>query len=166
MMTTQYKNIELWTWPDSYYGAEWPDYYVFLGRNRDSDALTRSNFTQALAAIGGDTGEDDDGVSAVTVVSENHWAVGWVEWIAIHKTNATALIIADEIMERLEDYPVLDEDHFSNLEWEEAGDYWEQLPIPERVELCQRFGVSCFEGRHDYLPQDDNGSLLDYLTTS
>jgi hypothetical protein len=33
-----------WNRPDHYMGAEWPEYFVFLGQNRDSDALTRSNF--------------------------------------------------------------------------------------------------------------------------
>jgi hypothetical protein len=46
-----------WKTPDSYFGAEWPEYYVFLSQHRDSDALTRSNFICGLEAIGGGASE-------------------------------------------------------------------------------------------------------------
>ncbi len=113
------KHLKLWTLPDSYFGAEWPDYYVFCGQHRGSDTLTRSNFISGLKAIGGEN-------ETVIVVRESHWAVGWVEWIAIHKDNAEALRKADEIGEKLKDYPVVDEDHFSQLEDEEAQDFWKR----------------------------------------
>jgi len=50
-------------------------------------------------------------------------AVGWVEWIAIHESDAAALAIANKISDALEDYPVVNEDHWSQLEWDEACDY-------------------------------------------
>jgi hypothetical protein len=36
--------------------------------------------------------------------SESHWLVGWVEWIAIHSIDTTALQAADSAMERLADF--------------------------------------------------------------
>lgn len=118
------KHLNRWTLPPSYAGAQWPDYYVFLAQNRDSDALTRSNFKCGLAAIGGETGEDDDGTSAVTVVRESHWACDWVEWIAIHQTNTTALEKADAIAADLENYPVVDENDYSETESADADETW------------------------------------------
>lgn len=38
----QPKHLERWTLPPYYMGAEWPDYFVFLGRTRDS-RLTPNN---------------------------------------------------------------------------------------------------------------------------
>lgn len=97
------------------------------------------------------------------VVREGHWAVGWVEWIAIHKSDSRALEVADKIQDRLEGYPVVNEDHWSELETEEAEAYWESLPLSDRVELCQEAGVSIFQARHPYIPQDDNGYIFERL---
>ena len=84
------ENLSLWEKPSHYFGAAWPCHYVFLGRSRDSDCLENCNFTEALNAIGGES-------ETVEVVRESHWAVGWVEWIAIHQDDAEALRKADAI---------------------------------------------------------------------
>ena len=151
-----FEYLKKWLRPDSYYGAEWPEYYVFLGQNRDSDALTRSNFECGLEALGGES-------DTVQVVREGHWAVGWVEWIAIHESDADALKKADEMLCHLSDYPVLNESHFSELEYQEAENYWQQMPIKYRVELCQEAGICVFAARHDYIPQDDSGYIYEKL---
>lgn len=121
-------HLHLWERPGSYYGATWEGYFVFLGQNRESCSLTRSNFQCALAAIGGETAaietEDGEEIYPVTVVREGHWACGWIEWIAIHESNAAALEIADRIAEKLDSYPVVNEDHFSELEDSEAQSVW------------------------------------------
>ena len=88
-MSYEPKHLKRWTMPNSYFGAVWPNYYVFLGQHRDSDALTRSNFTCGLKALGGES-------ETVEVVRESHWAVGWVEWIAIHQDDAAALVDAKD----------------------------------------------------------------------
>lgn len=134
------KHLKLWTMPDNYMGEVWPGYYVFLGQHRDSDSLTRSNFICGLKEIGGET-------ETVQVVRERHWAVGWVEWIAIHQDDEKALEIADHIMDGLEDYPVVNEDHWSDLEWTEAHDYWQSMGLRERVAMCRDAGVSIFSAR-------------------
>jgi hypothetical protein len=152
----QPKHLKLWTMPDSYFGASWPGYYVFLGQHRDSDSLARSNFTCGLEAIGGES-------ETVQVVRESHWAVGWVEWIAIHQDDEKALQIADEIKAALEDYPVVNEDHWSELEWNEAQDYWASMSIRERMRLCYDAHISVFAARRDWIPQDDNGYIFDSL---
>lgn len=152
------KHLKPWTMPRDYFGAVWPAYYVFLGQHRDSDALTRSNFTVALERIGGES-------DTVHVVRESHWAVGWVEWIAIHQDDAAALEAADSIKAKLENYPVLSEDHCSELKWTEAADYWESMRPRDRLEAIKRSGsdVSIFAARRPYLPSDDNGALQQYL---
>lgn len=106
------EHLKLWKLPAYYFGEEWPEYYVFLGRTRDSDNLTNSNFETGLAALGGES-------ETVKVVCESHWAVGWVEWIGVHQSDDTALKLADQMQERLEDYPILDDSDYSNREWED-----------------------------------------------
>lgn len=155
-MTYTPEHLSRWTLPDSYAGAEWPDYYVFLGQHRDSDALSRSNFTCALQALGGES-------DTVVVVREGHWAVGWVEWIAIHESDAAALQAADETTAALADYPVVDDMHWSELEYDEACDYWASLPVRDRVEFCRNAGVSLFAARRDEIPADDSGYIYEAL---
>jgi hypothetical protein len=150
------KSLTRWTLPDSYCGAEWHEYFVFLSQSRDSDALTRSNFECGLNALGGES-------DTVQVVREGHWAVGWVEWIAIHESDTENLQKADEMLCALSDYPVLDESHFSELEHSEAESQWQQMPIKWRVELCQEAGISVFSARHDWIPQCDNGYIYESL---
>jgi hypothetical protein len=148
--------LEQWRHPKNYAGAVWPGYRVFLSQNRDSDALTRSNFERGLALIGGES-------ETVQVVRERHWACGWVEWIGIHEDDAEAIAKAEAILEKLDGYPVLDDDHFSELEWNETCDYWESLSVRERAEYCRDAGLSIFAARRDYLPQDDTGLLYEAL---
>lgn len=117
-MTYEPTNLQRWTRPDHYIGESWPDYYSSgFGQSRDSGALERSNFRSALAALGGET-------ETVIVVRERHWAVGWVEWIAIHESNDMALQKADDLRDAYENYPVVDESAWSEEEHNEAQEVW------------------------------------------
>lgn len=158
-MTTQFKpeHLKLWTRPDYYAGASWPDHYVFLGQNRDSDSVTRSNFVTALKHVGGES-------ETVLVIHEGHWLCGWVEWIAIHKDDEAALRKADEAVEALADYPILDDDHHSELEYSEAAEFWAGLSVRERADYIKEYtDASIFAARREELPQDDTGALFDVL---
>ncbi len=146
--------MEKWTRPDSYAGADWPDYYMFMGQHRDSDTLTRSNFTCALKALGG---ED---LPQVIVVRESHWAVGWVEWIAIHEKAITAIKTAEDIETALEDYPIVNEDHWSEVEQAEACEVWANCyDWQERIKYMREYSsqfefpnfacmISCVRGEY------------------
>ena len=152
-------NLELWTRPNYYIGEDWDGYYVFLGRNRDSQLLEVSNFECALSDLGGES-------ETVLVVSENHWAVGWVEWIAIHESDTTALKAADEIVSALAIYPILNESDYSERkwgrEWEYACEAWENMSIRERVRLLGEAGENIFSARSDVLPS--SGYIYERLT--
>jgi len=117
------KHLKRWTMPDSYFGETWPNCYsAGVGQSRDSDCLEQSNFATMLALLGGES-------EIVTVVRESHWAVGWIEWIAIEDDgtpeSCAALKEADEAMEALQNYPVLDEEDWSMREHEEAQSVWQ-----------------------------------------
>lgn len=152
----EYKFLKKWERPDNYAGADWPDWFVFLGQHRDSDALTRSNFECGLARLGGES-------ETVRVIRERHWAVGWIEWIGVHKSAADKLDAAETILKQIDAYPVLDDEHFSELEWTEAEQFWASLSIRERVDLCREARVSIFAARHGYIPSDDSGYIFESL---
>ena len=134
------EHLQKYSRPSNYAGATWFNYYSFLGQSRDSSALERSNFAAGLKAIGGEkSADDDEETPLVCVVRENHWAVGWVEWIAIHETEATQLEIADKIKGDLEDYPVVDENLFSEYEQQEADETWKNCFNPKgRIEYVRQ----------------------------
>jgi hypothetical protein len=142
------EHLTKWTRPSNYAGAQWPDYYRSgCGQSRDSSALERANFDAMLIALGGEQYHDelddpnDEGaaLSLVRVVRENHWAVGWVEWIAIHESAIEQLRIADKIAGRLENHPVVDENLLSEYETEEANQVWKDCyRASERIEYIRK----------------------------
>jgi len=131
------------------YAGETVDGYVILVRTRDSDALTRSNWEVGRKRL-----------PDAEVCSFGHWMCGWVEQLIV-PTNApdAVLIEAAQIIDDIGNYPVLDDDHFSNLEYDEACDCWESASLRTRVELCAQHRVSIFAARRDEMPETPSGEL-------
>ena len=132
----RFQHLRRWKLPDSYFGAEWPEYYVAYGHHRDSDVLTESNFYSMLRMLGGESG-------TVRVIRESHWAVGWVEWIGIHQSDEKSLRAADQALADLEDYPILDESDFSEREDAECERVWSDCYRErERLEYLRERGCT------------------------
>lgn len=131
--------VKPWKHPEYYFGATWEGWYsAGFGQSRDSDALEESNFQVAYDALKPFAG-DYDGESTVQIVREGHWAVGWVEWIAVHESNTAALDKARALCEQANDYPILNEEDFSQREDEQCADTWEKCFNPsERIEYFRR----------------------------
>lgn len=157
------QNLKRWKMPSNYFGEVWPDYYSSgVGQSRDSDCLEESNFAAMLKELGGES-------ETVIVVRESHWAVGWIEWIAIHATDDTALKIADDLKSKLDDYPILNEDDFSEREWNHAADFWDSLSPRDKVKMAmdarkryhwlQKESVWRF-GRMDYSALANDGTTI------
>lgn len=92
----------------------------------------------------------------VLKVSENHWACGWVEWIAIHPSNTRAVECAKQICRALDNYPILNEIAYYAAEGEARMEAWRDLSIRDRIELINRRGnVSILAARRDWPPDDD-----------
>lgn len=109
------------------------DWFVLMcvGRNRDSDCLSESNFAAALEILGG---EGDD----VEVHRFGHWACGWFEIILV-KPGSLAIERAEEIEDRLDGYPVLDEADFSEREMEAANQVWRDCySVEDRIRYIRR----------------------------
>jgi hypothetical protein len=112
---------------DNYIG-ELPEENILLvlTQNRDSDCLARSNFECALRELGGES-------NTVKIYRFGHWGCGWWEALCILEGSEEEQI-ATEIECALSDYPVLDDEHYSNLETEEANQVWGSCyTIRERV---------------------------------
>lgn len=87
------------------------DMLIFLGRNRDSGLLDNSNFDIALETLGG---ESDN----VQVHRFGHWACGWFELILINPTATEIVKQAEDMLNALSDYPVLDDSDYCKREYD------------------------------------------------
>lgn len=84
--------------------------------NRDTcDPLELSNWETLQAIL-------DDASAEYEIHRFNHWANGWFELILVAPEFAH---IVDEIESRLENYPILDEEHYSNKEHETQCEDWD-----------------------------------------
>lgn len=114
---------ESWTRPEYYLGPDYPNTISVVGRSRDSDIYEKSNFEVALEMLGGES-------KTVQVIRDSHWACGWVETIRVDLKDEKSLKIAIKIIQELDGYPVLDEDHFCEMEreyiesWADEHKYW------------------------------------------
>jgi len=72
---------------------------------------------------------------------------------------------AELVAKRLDEYPVWDEGHWSELEYTEASEYWASLSVSGRLDYIRRSrcGASPFAARRDDVPQDDSGALFEML---
>lgn len=130
-----------------------------IGTHRDADTLTRSNWeviTKDLLARFPDS---------FLVFHTSHCLVGRYDHLAVNTGDESAMIALAEWAHKLDGYPVANEDHWSELEWSEACEYWERMSVADRVDAIQRSGCrdSIFAARRPELPSDDSGGLLAYL---
>jgi hypothetical protein len=147
-MQQAYKHLEPYRRLRDYMGATYEGTYVVYSVHRDSDALTRSNWAVLESRYGEAPG--------VFITRASHWAVGWVDTLRVDPKEASPATLAalEAELARLDDYPVLDEEHLSGLEWNEAHEFWAQMSVKERVYWCQRARESVFAARRgDEIPE-------------
>lgn len=134
-----WKDFECFAWFDK---PRNPDQWcVVYTSNRDSGLVDESNahvIDEALRPFFGKT---------VHPERHSHWAVGYVDGYAIkvyldNGTISKAFRTYCELMDRLEDYPLLDEEHHSMLELEEQQRQWEDWGERDFIRaLEKRFNV-------------------------
>jgi hypothetical protein len=139
--------LKLWEAASNYMGEGYPDYYVLLGRTRDSTLADEANFEAALKELGGDN------APGVKVPRSGHWAVGWIETILIHKDNKKAVQKAQDIANRLADYPILDDDLYYRKEYDAA--------IENIKDAGYSHGLSDSEAVKVYMWLSDNGNDME-----
>ena len=154
-----------WTRPSDYAGHNPVGEYVIATRTRDSSILEDVNYSRIL--------EDLDGINqqsghpyhrkiedAATVFEAfdvydfraRHWACGWVEHLMVKPEAPDDVLIASaEIVSALADYPIYDEDAYSEKQHDAVAEHWAHMGTGERVQYCQSAGVSIFEARSDLM---------------
>src|SRR3990172_643102 len=96
--------------------GEREDWFIVpVSQTRDSETMSRCNFISALETLGG----EQEGL--VEVHRFGHWGPGWFEIILVHPSLEEK---GNEIEAALSDYPILDEDKFSEMEEDERRENW------------------------------------------
>lgn len=88
------------------------------GVHRDSGALDQSN-AQVLQAW---LAEVDPNKTAWDTMHCGHWAVGWYDHLIVDPSNAAVMAVLQSAADSLADYPVLSDDHLSELEYKLHAD--------------------------------------------
>ena len=111
-----------WDSGANYCGADLSAFYLApIHKTRDTaDALTLSNWRVIERDLDQLAQHDETGATTI-----GHWACGWYEIYLIHETDTVALQAADQWAASLEQYPVADEEDWSELESEEEQEAWE-----------------------------------------
>lgn len=108
-----------------------------VGQTRDSQSLERANFDATLRCLGGES-------ETVQVHRFGHWGPGWFEIILIDPSDTAKAQTAQEIEDALSDYPVVDDSLYSEYEWEECAQVWENCySATERIEYFRRHSYTC-----------------------
>ena len=85
------------------------DWFVLpIGTNRDADCLAESNWHSVIKSLGGES-------DTLEVHRFGHWAWGWFEIALLHPDREEE---GNEIEECLLEYPVFDDEDYSNREYE------------------------------------------------
>ena len=126
-------SLKPWSMPRYYSGERWDGWLVApVSRHRDSNTIDASNFRTVLAqlraveeadtttALASGIDVDDEMCCGHVVVQENHFLVGWVEWIAISPHAVQSIALCETAQTRLEDYRVLDEQDEAALDAEQG----------------------------------------------
>jgi hypothetical protein len=122
-----------------------------VSQTRDSGPLDRSNFACALKKLGGES-------DSVEVHRFGHWGPGWFEIILAEPTEANAKLIY-ELEGALANYPILDESHFSELEWDEFRESWNSWGCRELKDTLKKRVGSLSE---DLVDDIDSEVLFDW----
>ena len=98
----------------------------------------------------------DDGEPFVYEFRAGHWACGWFE-IIIVKPNTKAHRVLVKLADSAAIYPLLNEDDATERECAAAWEYWDSLPMADKVDMCRDEGVSIFAARD--FPEEVEQSL-------
>lgn len=154
----------VWKHPSDYGGYSPDGDYLIYSRHRDSTILDNWNYNQILTELDSmnpaDWEEDkrcwgnDYNGAPCHDFRASHWAGGWIEYIIV-KSNAPddMLIRAAQFLYDLDQYPILDEMGYGEAQFEAVCDYWAQMSVSERVDLCREQGDSIFAARREGIPE-------------
>ncbi len=110
---------------DSFYRGNNGEWYVVFDYSRDSEIIDRANLHDIKKLYGIDGKIDGEFPPDICIERASHWAVGWIEYILINPDNAEFVAIGETIEAKLKDYPILSDDTYSDMQFNEYTYYLE-----------------------------------------
>ena len=149
-----------WTRASNYAGPDWHNYALVVSCHRGSDLLEQCNLEAATSFLEPFTTKDasdetlalfyaecdnkdemkdlKEELRAAVVVTNNHWAVGWVKYLMVDLGDRDAVLAAGAILQDLDDYPILDENAYIEAEDKAIDECWKSMRQTERVYILKR----------------------------
>jgi hypothetical protein len=133
---------------------------IIYTHNRDSGLLDQSNALVIGKALEPFTEADNDDTDVISE-SHNHWACGWIDGFSIRVFRDGQITDAfrkyHELAERIAEYPILDEEDYSNRECEAtveniADAAWR---VKDEYELPNDWQFEI----HGWLSENDSGAV-------
>ena len=139
------------------YHGERGDWYVVYVKLNGSEVIIRANFEAVKDRLGI--------FKEYEIETSGHYIVGHVDF-SIVPPNSASYCEAEKIEEELRDYPVLDDELYSKMEFDEAQECWEDMFPEDRIEFLKQYGGSIFAARRNdigTLGDDIFDRLLEYV---
>lgn len=161
----------IWETPGDYGGFSPEGDIIVYARNRDSEVMVNSNYERILEDLiaarnehcpdatyvpaGCDPDDENDHFPMVYDWRAGHWACGWVEYITVSRfAPEPVLTLASEVIGALQEYPIYDEEHYSQKQDDEITSYWERISLRERTDYVDTDVDSLFSIRRgDSIPE-------------
>lgn len=145
------------------------DWYITYTHHRDSGLLDQSNAAAIEQALQPFTEGDDPDVVAE---HHHHWGVGWIEGWSIrvfHNGSITEAFRAyHELAQRLDDYPILDDEDYSRRQYDATLDNFADAVwrLKDQYDLPQDWECAVYEwfSEHDCAAIEDSGDRGVYPT--
>lgn len=144
---------------------------TLINRDTPDGSIERSNWETIVIALKAieptEATEDRSLVGNWQIHRFNHWGNGWFEIIVV-RPNSDCATICGEFESSLADYPILDEEDYSQRQWDAAAAMWGQMDLREKIGVIKSHlkDVSVFASRGSFeevCHLDDQGSLMTYL---
>ena len=114
--------------------------YIVISTNRDANTLTRANWESACKSL------DADNSPHVSIHGFTHWACGWYELLIVAPDAPESVLkVAAEIICALADYPVLDDELYSQMEHDERAEYLDNGGLSDAFALLGCSDYSRFD---------------------
>jgi hypothetical protein len=143
-----------WTRPSEYHGFSPDGDYLIYSQTRDSSILSEVNYELIFSELKRLDKENAYDFRA------SHWACGWIEYILIKKDSPQPLKDkAAEIIQSLSDYPILDDQVYSDTQYDAMFKYWKEESLHGRIDYIHETSTvvqpNIFAARNDdEIPED------------
>lgn len=145
--------IEYFPRGSSVYYGESQNWLVVATRHRDSDLLTESNWECILRDLGGES-------ENVHIERASCSMVGWIEYLIVNPNDKKLVELGEKIEKKLDDYPVYNENHWSEKEFDEYYNYFNDYGKQEFTgSLVKKFNLH--DVTRDFLQNHEN--LIEYF---